>query len=479
MPEYGLTRRGPNIKRLDTIIEEMHSDISEGWGVNTRQNPQSLINVLITDIADKIAELWEFGEQLYYSQYPSTAEGVNLDNAAQYGGSTRELPARSYYRILCTGLDGTEIPAGTMIASDTSPRTNLVLPEAARITRESFNRAAVTATQPWNPNTAMGIAVNGTLWTKEPDPEKSAEENLKALAAVIKDPDFRVTAEGDTLVLEALDPVSSSSLVLSENLTTASVGSVIMFATEEDGDIYLPPGVVSVIVKSAAGLESVENVGEYIAGRLEETDSEFRQSYADKIFNRSSTMIESIQSAILKNVQGVTTCSVYENCGDDIDEKGRWPHSVEVVADGGDPAEIARQIFDTKAGGINTFGSVEVELPGLYGEKIPVRFNRPVNVYVWFRVEVTMSRTANLPVNYLEIIKTQLIDGVKALKAGEDVVPQTFLPKVPGADYLDISLFATPDAGQPAGEYALRSVSIDERERAVTDEGRIEVVLDD
>ena len=38
MPDYGLTPQGPNIKRLDVILEEMHSSISEKVGVNTRQN---------------------------------------------------------------------------------------------------------------------------------------------------------------------------------------------------------------------------------------------------------------------------------------------------------------------------------------------------------------------------------------------------------------------------------------------------------
>ena len=47
MADYGLTPQGPNIKRLDVILEEMHSGLSEKWGVNTRQNPESLLNHLV------------------------------------------------------------------------------------------------------------------------------------------------------------------------------------------------------------------------------------------------------------------------------------------------------------------------------------------------------------------------------------------------------------------------------------------------
>lgn len=113
MADYGLTPQGPNIKRLDVILEEMHSGLSEKWGVNTRQNPESLLNHLLTNVADAIADLWEFGEAVYFSQYPATAEGRSLDNAAQYGGSTREAAAKSYYPIHCTGKDGTKLAAGT------------------------------------------------------------------------------------------------------------------------------------------------------------------------------------------------------------------------------------------------------------------------------------------------------------------------------------------------------------------------------
>ena len=74
MAGYGLTLQGPVIKRLDAIMEEFHDDLSGGWNVNTRLNPNSYLNVQMTAIADKIAELWEFGEHIYQSKYPWSAE---------------------------------------------------------------------------------------------------------------------------------------------------------------------------------------------------------------------------------------------------------------------------------------------------------------------------------------------------------------------------------------------------------------------
>lgn len=477
MAQYGLTPQGPNPKRLDVILDEMQEQMSQRLGVNIRLNRQSLLNHLLTNVADRVAELWEFGAQVYYSQYPASAEGVSLDNAAQFGGSTREMPAKSYYRILCTGTDGTALPAGTLIASDTSPATNLTLPEDAAITRAAFNKARVILASP-AATAALGVALDGTLYTITPDAQKPISESLAALGDTIVDPAFSVSAQDDALVIEAVDEISSHVMVLSENLTTASVSSVVTFATVEDGDILIPPGVITKIVKAVAGLTSVVNVGDYIAGQLVESDVAFRRSYADKIYNRSSTMLESIKSAILENVQGVQSVAVYENDTNEVDSMGRWPHSVEVVADGGDATKIAQQILEKKAGGISSYGSVETSLRGVNGEEIIVRFNRPTYIKVWFKVGVTLSRTTNPPINYVELIKEQIVEKVGALGSGESVIPQKFNLAVSGIDYIDVWMFSTADSGERPTEYTQRSVSVSARERAVTDENRIEVVID-
>ena len=477
MAQYGLTPKGPNPKRLDVILDEMHESMTRRLGVNTRQNPQSLLNHLLTNVADRIAELWEYGTDVYYSQYPATAEGRSLDSAAQFGGSTRELSAKSYYSVLCTGLDGTVVPSGTLIATDTNPATNLSISADAAISRANFNKATVIMASS-EVRASLSIALNGTLYTITPDPEKTVSENLSALQAAITDNSFRVSVAGDALVIEAEDAISSNVMVLSENLTTQTVSSIIQFATVDDGDILIPNGVVTKIVKAVAGMTAVVNVGPYIAGRHAETDIEFRRSYADKIYNRSSSMVESIRSAILSNVQGILSCAVYQNDSNVVDSMGRWPHSVEVVVDGGDATEIAQQILNTKAGGISSFGSVEVTLPGEYGEEIVVRFNRPAYVKVWFKVGITLSRNTNPPINYAELIKEQILERVGKLESGESVIPQKFNLQVSGIDYIDVWMFSTTEDGEMPEEYTQRSVSVSPRERAVTDENRIEVVID-
>ena len=476
MAKYGLTENGPNPKRLDVILDEMHESMSKRLGANTRQNPQSLLNHLLTNVADQIAELWEYGTDVYYSQYPSSAEGSSLDNCLQFGGITREMPAKSYYYILCTGLDGTVIPSGTILATDTNPAVNLALDANAEITRTKFNKASVIIASESN-TAALSIVLNGTLYTAV---------TLEKLAEAIDGDEFTANVAENALEIASSDETSSNTMVLSENLTTRSVGTIVSFATEEYGDIVIPSGVVTKIVKAVAGLHSVINVGSYIAGRLTETDGEFRQSHIDKIYNRSSRMLESIRSAILENVQGVQTCAVYENDTNITDGMGRPPHSVEVVVDGGDKAEIAEQIFNTKAGGISTYcvegeNGITVTVKGAYGEDIDIRFNRPVKVYVYFKVGVTFSGRTNPPTNYAELIKETILSCMEEVEAGSDVVPQKFTEelykRVPGIDYFDITLHSSQDPSESDIDYSERSVSISARERAVTSESKIGVII--
>lgn len=482
MADYGLTPNGPNIKRLDVILDDLHKNLSEKWGVNTRQNPESLLNHLLTNIADRCAELWELGEDIYYSMYPATAEGRSLDNAAQYGGSTRENAAKSYYPIHCTGTDGTVLSAGTLISSTTNPTTQLSLTGPKKITRSAFNKVGIKVALA-ETGDVYTAAINGAVYSFSSE-DANALQILRGLSGAITEKGFTTSVDetNEVLSIEADDLTSVNSLVLSENLTTDTVTSVISFGTVETGDILLPDGVITNIVKADAGLLKVVNLCGYIAGRDEESDAEFRQSYADKIFNRSSRMLESIRSAILNNVQGVTSVAPYENPSHEWDKFGRPPHSIEIVVDGGDSKEIARQILENKAGGINTFGDTAVVLSGEYDEDITIRFNRPATVYTWFRLGITLRKNEAIPPNYVDLLREVMLRNIENLDAGSDVVPQEFMSELyaacSGISYIDIGLYTTDSPAGKPDDYPDRSAVITARQRAYTTEDMIEVAID-
>lgn len=488
--EYGLTPKGPNIKRLDVIIDQLHDRLSEKFGVNTRQNPESVLNVLITIFSDALAEVWEFGEDNYYAKYPTSAEGVDLDNAVQYGGVVRETAQKSFYPVHCKGKDGTVMTIGTLIASDTNPAVQLELLESKEITRSAFNKVEIKVAAVEN-NSVYQVIINETVYTFTAV-DDTALSILNGIKSALSNEDFQqkftVTLKEDDeiLVIEAVDLSSSNELHMTENLTTETVTTIANFGTVETGDIFLPVGVIKNVVKADAGLLEVCNFSSsYVAGRKQETDTEIRKSYTDKIFHRSNCMTESLESAILANVQGVSSVSAYENYTNFTDEWNRPPHSVEIVVEGGDDMLIAKEILKTKAGGISTYGDVKVKVPGVHGESQTICFNRPQPVYTWYKLTVTQDEEKMLPKNSIEILKSAILKEMNSLKVGGDVVPQHFVSSLynvcSGISYVDILLFTTEDETKTPEEsdYRKRSVSITDRQRAVTTDGMIEVVFDE
>jgi uncharacterized phage protein gp47/JayE len=438
------------------------------------------LNVQLTAYGDKIAELWEFGEEIYHSMYPFSAEDISLDNAVQYGGITRESARPTYYPINCECVDGTVIPKGTMIKSKTNPAVNFISSANAAVTRSAFTAVKIR-TAVLQPNYIYSIAVDGLLYSYTSSANPNTAEILNGLKeAVISD---KVTADvsGAYLEIKTNDIRTPSNLTLSSNLTTESVTAAVNFESTENGEIILPDGTITEIVTGVVGLLSVSNLSGYIAGNLKESDAELRKSYADKIFMRSLTMVESVNSAILINVQGVSAVAGYENDTDRYDADGRPPHSVEFIVEGGENLQIASQILAKKAAGINTFGDVVIDMTGKNGENIPVRFNRPSYLYVWFKVGITLKKNMGLPAGYADIIKESIIEQVKSLGIAEDIVSQEFLndiyAQIPGIAYIDIPMFFTHDTAEMPGAYEFYVTPVTVRERAVTDETRIEVLL--
>lgn len=489
MPEYGITETGLRIKRFDTILSEINAFQTEGFGVQVGANTRSFLNTLNTSVADKIAELWELGADIYHNLSPMSAEGAALDNAVQFGGNSREKARSTYYPIHCECTEGITLDEETLIESDTNPAIKFLSAEERTISRSSFNKAKVKVVST-QPGEAYTVALNGTLYSytcKAQDGQEAILGGLRDLILADEAEAFTASVDSENvlLIIEAADVESENSMLLTDNLTTESVTAIISFASEEPGEVSLPNGAITKIVTAPAGFLSCTNLCGYVAGRLLETDVELRQSYVDKIFSRSSRMTDSIRSAILANCAGVTAAQVYENRTNETDSEGRPPHSVEAVVDGGSNSDIAEQILATVSAGITTYGSVSVDVPGEDDDMIEVCFNRPTYIYCWFKVTLTISKASLVPANYAELVETAIVDAMSQVENGEDVVPQQqFLPaiyeQVPGISYIDVSIYTTTSAseGQPSS-YPLRSVEITNRQRAMTSSTRIEVALDD
>lgn len=487
MSEYGVTKDGFIRKRYDTIYEEIQGDIKDGLGVDIAINPQSYLNVLLSSIADKLATAWELAEMVYYSHYPSTAEGVNLDFACQFGGLTREEGAKTKYSVLCTGTDGTAIPAGTRIASTTSPQVFFSTGEDNMISRTSCNSASIRVMQVAG-ETLYTVYLDDAAYTylSKTDDDKMAI--LNGLKGTIADQNFTVgiDEQSEFLVITSKNKYLSHTIDLTENLSTEEVTSIIVFDSEEYKRIQLTEGAITEIITSTAGFKKCTNLAIPVYGRERETDIELRQSYAAKQSYRSATMLESIMSAIMNNVKEVSSAVAFENDTDSTDIDGRPPHSIEVVVDGGIDAEIAQQILLYKAAGIQTYGNIVVDVPSSFGNTtIAVKFNRPSAVYVWLQVSVVKNPDEAMPPNYETLIKNTIMEFVKNITAGENIVIQKVIAPinvaVSGIAFISIKAFtsAAETAKPISSDYTLTYISVTARQKAYFDESRIEVIVDE
>ena len=164
MPDYGITDKGFVLKRLDTILEEIHTDLTDGWKVDTRLAGTSFLNTLITTFGNQIANLWETAQDSYYAKYPATATELNLDHAVQYGGIKRAGDKRTSYILHCTGDDGTYVRENAVVATNTTPeirlfqRRNFRLPGSGSIRFLSLWHPKIPECIPF-PSTAISTAI--------------------------------------------------------------------------------------------------------------------------------------------------------------------------------------------------------------------------------------------------------------------------------------------------------------------------------
>ena len=483
MPEYGVTDQGFVLKRMDTIMEEVHSDLTEGFGVDTRLAGTSFLNTLVTTFCGHIAELWEVGQDSYYAKYPATAMGVNLDNAVQYGGIKRSASKRTCYPLHCTGDDGAYIREKAIVATNTMPEVRLYSADEFQITRENFNAVAIKVAAVESGG-VYSVSINGDQYSHQNE-SGSEGDILEGLAKAITNTDYNVAFVAAENVLNIEDKMKSRGnvLVLSDNLTTSSVTTIANFFTQEFGKITLPYKIVTKMVNNITGFDAVTNLLKPTYGRLQERDIELRQSYIAKSALRSNTMIDSIIAELLNNIKDVESAAGYENCEDFVDERGLPPHSVEIIVEGGDNNEIAEAILRRKAGGIQTHGSVVVDVPGKYGDAIPIRFNRPEYLYTWLKV-VLHGDPGRLPTNYVSLTTASLLEDGAQMVAGTNLLTQLMndgiYGTVAGITYVDIlTAYSTEKGYVPKEEdYKRGNIIVTSRQKVLIDETRIEVTFD-
>jgi hypothetical protein len=182
---------------------------------------------------------------------------------------------------------------------------------------------------------------------------------------------------------------------------------------------------------------------------LIETDDEFRVRRLRNIGSIGAGTEESIRSAIINDLSGISGCSVVSNRSDVIDSDGRPPHSFEVVVSGGDENEIANKIWEKQPAGILSFGLINIIVQDSQGINQLIRFSRPVSKYIWVKIKRDLYAEEIYPVDGDAQIKQAIVDwslNVNNIDVGVDVIRQRLsIPvyTIPGVGDIEIEIDAT------------------------------------
>lgn len=470
--EYGLSPTGFKRKRIPEVISSINARIADTLGKPIQTSANSVLGQIVGVFAFEIADEWEQLENAYNAMYPSTAQGTSLSNAAGLAGIQQIEAEYTTVVLTCFGVEGFELPylAQATDGKYTYSCQDVYLPiEASRANVVGVKLISATIA----PGTVYSLTIDSKTQTYTATSSDTVNSVLVSLAALFSFTDRTLTNNNGVLMITMNDPTKTMAVFVGAELTVSVVASPFNFRCDTPGAINPAIGTITQIVTSYAGWNSVENDAPAAVGRDAETDNALRSRWSRSVYNRASAMVEAIQAA-LYNVDGVTVALVYENTSDDTDADGRPPHSVEAVVDGGADTAIASAIWTHKAAGIDTFGTQSAIVNDSQGVAHTMYFNRPTQVPVYLRIEITPNPEKALSSAALVLIKQAIAAQGNALGVGKDVILQSFFCTIMTAASNAVG-YIQLTASTDGTTYTSDNVIISPREVAKFDEGNIVV----
>lgn len=115
----GVTKSGFVGKTYSDILYDLEVKARELWGDDVDLSVYSPLGMLLQNVANSQAELWEALEAIYYNSYLDTAEGVALERLTKLVGINRKPPQKEVVLLQFTGTNYTVIPVGFKVKTPT------------------------------------------------------------------------------------------------------------------------------------------------------------------------------------------------------------------------------------------------------------------------------------------------------------------------------------------------------------------------
>lgn len=207
--------------------------------------------------------------------------------------------------------------------------------------------------------------------------------------------------------------------ILFWTLTAVTVGvdgtvSANIMALEAGTIGNVQAGTINALFKTVSGVSAVINTLATSGGDEAESDDELRTRFDQSISAGGSSTTSSIEAHIYA-VQDVIDVDVTENeTMTTVDSVP--PKAISCFVYGGIDADIAQAIFETKAAGIQAYGSTVVTVTDTKGIGHQIGFSRPTVIPIYVNVTLTKD-VAIFPLNGATTIETAIIKYVGGLAA--------------------------------------------------------------
>ena len=201
-------------------------------------------------------------------------------------------------------------------------------------------------------------------------------------------------------------------IISSQTLVTGT--TTVSFEAKLWGNIEALLNTITTPVSILTEVTSINNPASALAGRDEESDIVLRKRRNSLIEYRAESTVGALVGKIIK-LDNVSDVVIYENSTDVVDNvKVIDPHTIWVIAEGGDIAEIGQIIATDKTAGTGLKGSVsstyeETFLRSNGTSRIvyhEVKFDRPTDSNIYIKLDVVK----RLPTDIIDTdaIKTSL-----------------------------------------------------------------------
>lgn len=421
MAQNVLTDSGFSRPTLATLVQRVGDRLEAAVGVINREADSST-GQFIGSIAEELSIAYETTEAVWLSRFIEFANGMALDAIGEWmGGIQRRGRTQTQVNAVVYGDEGITVPAGSLASYQNN---NFTLEADATISRGALVDGAFTVASALQ--TSYTVRANGQDLAYTRKAADTANDIAAGLAALIDASQyFTATANGASVRVTSSNSVQGYSVSLSNGMEWTSIGSPAVFKAVEYGAIAVPVGALNNPVSAVSGWTGITNLVTGSVGNSRETDAEYRQRLKTGLGNtQGRATVDSIQAALLNDVEGVTLAEVLENDTLSVVDSMQ-PKSILCIVDGGLEQEIAQKIWDYKGGGIATNGDLLVTAYDSSGRPKGVRFSRSGQTLVTIRVNVTKLDTEQaLPADVVSRIEAGVTAYFNTLGLGDDVIIQ-------------------------------------------------------